>query len=125
MLTRGPIIYTRDPVSVAPTLTIIIPETFVGGYDWWELEIVNQDATQVLTCQLEQSAVAGGPYDVYDDATFSNMDPNATPTRAQLRRIFEQLGNRYVRLRGSASGAGLTAERTLRFYREHPWRGTL
>lgn len=107
MLVLKDTVANRVTKAVSPVITTILDATSVANLDAFELGLLNQDAAQILAAQIERSDSASGPWDVFDDASFSNMDPNGSPVRANVFRILSTRGAEYIRVRGTASGAGL------------------
>lgn len=91
-------------VSVASSLTILVGAFQIAPYDSTFFELTNTDVSQSLTAQLEASASASGPWFVFDSITFASIAAGAT-----VNGRFAGGGFNFVRFRGIASGAGLTA----------------
>jgi hypothetical protein len=90
-------------VSVSPIQTVIVASADTGPSDTFVGVIRNTDATQTLNCSIQTS---------WDNVNWGNTEWYGLETIApgEARPFSVNTGKaRYIRIVGTASGAGLTA----------------
>lgn len=99
------VISDRKVTAVAPTLTVLMDATKVWPADGMlSVEVINDDLAQSLDVVLEKSQKSTGPWHQSPYDAFRGIAAG----EARMESI-DVRGLTYVRLTGTASGAGLNA----------------
>lgn len=97
----------REPVAVGPTSTELVSPFLcraIGPHPSLTVEVTNTDGTQVLDAWLETSAVSTGPWSIQGTSELRQVQPGESRNPP-----LDMAGLLWVRVVGTASGAGLTA----------------
>jgi len=100
------VVSPRTVVTINPTLTVALAAfQVVPGLSYLTGEVINDDVTQSANLQIEESWSASGPWSI---ALFNELQNIAA---GESRTFYLSLLGRgpYMRVTGTASGAGLSA----------------
>ena len=99
------VIHERDVVAVAPVLTVLsAPINVDPGLSAVRVEIINDDMAQTLNVHFDKSEASTGPWNQSDYKGLEGILPGTARTVVIDARYLQ-----YIRLTGTASGAGLSA----------------
>ena len=99
----------REPIVVNSTTTIVLaPFAIEEGVAWFIGELINDDLSQSLNAQIEESWTEGGPWTV----AFFNELQNIAAGEARRFNLTMNAQGPVVRVTATASGAGLNARRS-------------
>lgn len=115
------LITARSVITLNPTLTVVLAPFYVSpGVLWLMGEFINDDGAQTANLQIEESWDSAGPWTI---SLFNQMQTIAAGEARRFSWSTESQGP-YVRVTGTASGAGLSARRSFATASKETSRGS-